>query len=579
MSDTEILDINDPVLARQAADELDAQEAADLAELEKDPLRDRRAPDPIPAGVKGRRSREEEALYIFRSQIKFDDPELSVREVNRLAKQRLDKFLKKEPKLIKQFEKLAPTCLAPNRDDNFQMVEIAAMRRTPEIQKLEKSLRDVNDLDAIKNAFTMAVFEHAIFKKSVPELQTAFNEINGGGEMVKWAFGDPCGGRHPSRPNAVGKTLHPMLARNNPEMLIELNLDAIQRLARMNPDGRIGRYAVLDGTAIEANVLQKQSYSEAQARKLNKKTSAKFTMHDKGKKWRGYTLLTLTCMKSNLPLVWALVSSRPNAEDLQAMLDKLFECWEDCPLKYVVGDSEFDFSEYYEMLYCHYGIHGAFVTRAGSSKQDEKYFVRGVPRHCEHKEGENHDGLMTLRKKGGRDGWQTPESRAALGVARGEYLPYMNERIRWECTCCGDPEAVMTTRPHNPGANRTIPMPAALGEDNPRRFTYLPHAGNSTAAALRRALLLRRNSAEGMFSVLKRKQSGLGGCSKSRWISTDREMEWVLGGTLLGVTLSRMIHVDGSYHDALSEAAQLELYSVIDRRAFERHDLMTVIAA
>lgn len=617
MSTTKVLDTGLPGNGESAWSDEYTNSEVDEDLLEVETLGEFPAPDPIPYGMTDRPARLADALARFRQQIRLENPTLASNEVARRAKAKLDEYketIRSNKALAKQFDLLAPTCLSPNRTDVLQAVEIAAMRRLPEMAKFEQQLRGVTSSRSEKNRFNMAMIEHLIFNASVPSLKSSFHAINGGGELVAWAYDDPCATRHPSRVNAAGQAIHKMLQRTDPELTIELNLSAIQRLAAMNPEGRIGRYATIDGTFIEANVLQHQTYSEEHFKVISKKTSATYMQHDEAKKCRGYTLLAITCMKTNLPLVWTLISGQPRSEDVRELMELLFRYWPECPLKYLVGDSEFDYSAYYEMLYQYYGIHGAFVTRKGNSRDHDVLFENGVPRHCSKRKGKNHDGLMSLRLRGSHENWWDPEKRKERGYARGEFVPYANERIRWECrcdACLGDPMdpdeleafefsirnlspetqakarqkkrklATLITRPGVSLSKRKSGADPGLSEGNPRRFTYLPHAGNSKYAVLRDALLMHRNTAEGLFSVMKREQIGLEGCGKARWINTDREMEWMIGGTLMGLTFSRLIHVNGMYQDALEEAASrpTPVYSRISKTAFKRENLMRVVVA
>jgi hypothetical protein len=84
----------------------------------------------------------------------------------------------------------------------------------------------------------------------------------------------------------------------------------------------------------------------------------------------------------------------------------------------------------------------------------------------------------------------------------------------------------------------------------------LPFAGDTKLAALRHALMLRRNTSECMFSILKQRGVGLVGTQKAKWVQTMREMEWLIGTTFLGITVCRLAHADGTYAQTLEEARQ-----------------------
>lgn len=50
-----------------------------------------------------------------------------------------------------------------------------------------------------------------------------------------------------------------------------------------------------------------------------------------------------------------------------------------------------------------------------------------------------------------------------------------------------------------------------------------------------------------MFTAFKRRGNGHAGVGKCMWIETLREAEWLNGGTLLCITLSRLVHRNGDY--------------------------------
>ena len=70
----------------------------------------------------------------------------------------------------------------------------------------------------------------------------------------------------------------------------------------------------------------------------------------------------------------------------------------------------------------------------------------------------------------------------------------------------------------------------------------------------RAALLARHNIAESVNARLKGRGVGLGGQRHPKWVSTDRQMEWLVGGTLLGMSLQRRAHESGGYARELQEA-------------------------
>lgn len=538
----------------------DNETQAEIDDVASDVLEGRKhlPSDPIPMGCAPRKRRLDEAELVFRAQI-MGSPEYAVLtedERENMVQARMEEY-KKSPGIVqKMFDRLTTTFLSPRRDGVREEVEIKAMRRTETIRHLEESLKSRHGGGARStHDLAISVFEHGFLSKGVPEIKRLTHQFLGSDSLLDWAYDDPCESGGPKDANGVTKSLHRLLERIDPELMIELNLKEIKRLAAMNPEGRLGQYCTIDGTAVPANVLQKQSYTKRHTELINRETEATFIKHDEAKKWRGYTLLTISCQKGTLPLVWHLTNEKPQAKHVALMLNKLYKYWPECPIKYLVGDSEFDTNELMQMLYENYGIHGQMVARENNSAGFNKQYDAGVPRCCEKHVGRNHDGLMRLR---GRDGFQTPASRAEKGLLPGEHLPYSKERLRWECPRCGEKA---TTRP----------------KDNPRRFTYLPLTGDSQFAALGIALGLRRNTAESMFALLKHRGVGLQGNVKARWIRNMDEMTLVIGGTFLGVTLRRVIHADGSYEHALDEAVNLKLLKYGRPQDYKPHPTLRVV--
>ena len=107
-------------------------------------------------------------------------------------------------------------------------------------------------------------------------------------------------------------------------------------------------------------------------------------------------------------------------------------------------------------------------------------------------------------------------------------------------------------RTFEPGCGVTA---ATYPKDNARLYTYLPHQGAHRRTGLRVALLRRRNSIESVIGEMKRRGVGLKGQSHPRWVSSDRQAEWLAGAALLGQTLRRLAHESGAYAEAEGEAS------------------------
>lgn len=479
-------------------------------------------------------------------QVKYDHPDWSDQQIRREVNERLKAFESMPPGVVKQYNLLEPTCVAPRRDRVIRKVEIAALRRTPEMQELEEHLRGTPSIKPTAVGMPIAILEHAAFSSVVPEIKQARDDFFGSDDLLDWAFDEPTAGSSVTSHAGIGKNLHDMLAdpSNDPEVLVRLNLQAIKRLAEDHE--RIGRYCLIDGTAIHSFTRQIGTLNDREEEIINRGTRSTFIKHEqKGgsvKKWRGYELLTITDLKSTLPLAWILISAQPTAYEVRQVLDLLLDAWPECPIKYLVGDSEFDREEITRMCHEDFGIVPVFDLRKQVRADIGNLTDLGVPKCIKCKKPMK----LTHREK-----FWTIDDREAVGLPRREPIELKNARLRWECeTGC---KRKVEGKADQPLKLQTRP------KDYWRLFTMLPRSGTNKWAHLRTALMFRRNSIESVFSQLKREHVGLVGNGKARWIRTQNEMAWMLGLALLAQTLRREAQVGDGYECVLAEAERLEL--------------------
>lgn len=489
-----------------------------------------RPTDPRSAGMTKRTSRTLFAYERFKSQVRWDHPDWDEAQVAAEVDRLMQEFERQHPGVVKQYDLLAPTCIAPRRDHVIRKVEIAAMRQVDEVRELEAELDNTPGMRQGATQLPIAVLEQAIFGRGIPEIKPTVQDFLGSDGLLDWAFDHPADGATTLTPAGVGKNLHKILDENDPEILVRLNLSVIKRLASRRGNDRMGRYCVIDGTSIEANVLQVAGYSPEEEKRLSRKTEAGFVEHShvggRKKWWRGYTLLTITDMKSTLPLVWLLVPAQPKVDSVREIIELLFKHWPECPIKYLVGDSEFDVRAINEFLLAEYGIEGVFAQRNNLGAHIHAHYVGGNPIcRC-------NGTPMELTH---REGFAQLFNRGPGGTPRGQRVSLKPARLRWRCSDCED---TTTTYPHR----------------HPRVFTYLPRAGENKWAHLRRAMMFRRNCVESIYSQLKGLGIGLRGNAKVKWISTRREMDWVTGGTLFSISLRRLVALNGMYDRALNAA-------------------------
>ena len=157
--------------------------------------------------------------------------------------------------------------------------------------------------------------------------------------------------------------MHSLCRFTDPEVLLYVNLDALRALRSIIGDEEIGVYGSIDGMFINAARPQHASVSEEHERLLNHGLDIGFGWHGRVG-CRGLSKVTITDIKTTLPLVWLY---RPaNQREYTCVLDLLgilFRLWPDCPLTYLVGDSEYDQSGDLAFdMESRYGVHPVFYT-------------------------------------------------------------------------------------------------------------------------------------------------------------------------------------------------------------------------
>lgn len=379
-------------------------------------------------GFTKRAKRLRMAFQRLTEQIKFDHPEWSDQQVRNEVNVQMREWENMAPGIVKQYELLEPSCAAPRRDHVDRRIEVAAMRETQQLKNLEAHLMSTPSVKDSAVRAAIAVLEHSIFSSLVPGIKESREAFIGSDALLDWAYGDPMEGTSVRSAAGIGNALHNLLddPQNDPKMLVKLNLELIEKLAENHE--RIGRYCLIDGTAIPSFTRQVGTVNDAEEAIINRGTSSTFIKHErKGgsvKKWRGYEMLTITDMKSTLPLAWILISAQPTAYEVRQVLDLLFDCWPGCPMKYLVGDSEFDTNEIMRMCHEEYGVIGVFELRDRMRASIAAITEFGQPK-CS---GCKRPMRLTHREK-----WWTIDDRIQDGRPRREPIELKNARLRWEC--------------------------------------------------------------------------------------------------------------------------------------------------
>ncbi|MTD45581.1 hypothetical protein GKE82_24595 [Conexibacter sp. W3-3-2] len=299
-----------------------------------------------------------------------------------------------------------------------------------------------------------------------------------------------------------------------------------------------GVYALVDGSALPGNFLQTNPVDE-HVKKLRTRGMAdnasflRYVYEDgsTSKKWMGYKLVRLVCLATGMTIEQALLpASISEGAAAVLLVEQHFRRWPDSPLEYLVGDADYDRdSRVAEMLVSCFSVMPVFQARRDRSL--------GVP-SCAH-------GHMNLRN---REKWPTREARRRQGLERGVPMDIKDTRMRWRC-----PRDICE------------PTDTYFWQDV-RANTYLPYAGDSNAAALRVALMLRRNLVESTFSNLKNSLASQQGNDKFK-SHDEAKLEWLVAWATIAHSGKRLIHELGLYEPTHRAAQQLDLHRIATRDA------------
>jgi hypothetical protein len=508
--------------------------------------------DPRRAGFTGT-VRDYEALRIVvEEQARREHPDWPEPAIQLEAEKRYEKLCEiRHPKLLREYLRLMQVSWCPERRHIRENIESFAMRQVPEAIELEATLRWADmgpSLQTCDRRLPIAVFLRSAWQNQQPELRANFKDFAGSNLELDWAFFDTpdmaINAQHMRDETSARRTMKSMLERHDPLMLQRLNLQVIKRLAERHDD--IGTYLVVDGTPIQAFVEQDIGVNPEHREHISRGTGATLHSHGDGsplrrrkrKHWVGAILLVISDLKSGLPLVWELVNGGEFMHVMRLVrrlltLAPWMNPWA------LVGDSEYDRSARLALdLQQRAGILPCWPLRANVSGRYDYARNAGVPRCPEHgdmKRLQDNDFIATE---------VTLQYESNYDTAKRTY----DARIRWRCTSC-----------KKKGVNRTA---NTWVRHNPRLYTYFPRKGDHWLYATRVALMLRRNSIEGIFSQLKRRGIGTRDHYKARWATKAIHLDWLIGTALFGMTLRREVHETDLYEQAAEEAWRLKLTKV-----------------
>ena len=520
------------------------------------------APSPVPnphkMGFTPRAARIERAYAQLQEQVRVEirlgAPPLDEDEIAELASERLTTLLRTEDdEVYKHWKQLAPAFRAPRRDEIEPLAEVLAMRRTSYVQFMEERLTRQGEPRGrgrpSDRRLPLAVFERQIFEKGRPEVRRNVRDFLGCDLLLDHVYGHPVTGSSCGvAQNSVTATMKGMLDHPSspPLLAMHVNTQVVADLAARA--GSDNDYYALDGTHAQAPAEQvpgRGAEHEALIRRGMQK--ATFATHGEyGTTWRGPNNLTLTRLGETVP---AFAQSIPGNErehkhviELVAAKFALDPGWTP---KAIIADREFDYPELHRVLQERFGIPLITPARRQGSGPPIKTGELGTPTCSCH-------GATKLMRLVQSDNFRDVAWRRAQGIAPGVRVCHKASKARHRWVC-----------PH-PGCDN---KEARWFHQAPHRHCYFPFEGEhrgrgGSRIALRIALMMRRTVAESINSTLKHYGAAGRGVEIPRWVSSDAQMEWLLYGSALAITLRRLVHANGAYeaaHRELVDAGLLKL--------------------
>jgi hypothetical protein len=498
-------------------------------------------------GLTMRSQRVREFVVLKAIELRRADPDLTEAEAEELASAELDRLAERPnaKEIFRQFDDFAPTSTAPDRAKIDDDVELAASLWHAPVRWLKGILGAQTNRRgfAANREMVIAAFFQMALGKCRPDAKATHQRLRRGHTLLSWAHDYPEPGPGKS---AFYKSLRGSLEAAPPRAALHVNFELFRQLTGqadgrgkpLNPDA--GKVLIVDGSLVEANVQQRSPKNGAHRAVLVRPGQEKvapviYTLPNGQIRTfvHGYKLMTIACMATTLPLVWRLVpASADERQETLLMLRDLFELWPDCPAHTIVGDALYNRSkDFLRSLIFQWGLHPCFPGHGPYAEGTPHAATDGIP-HCACREP------MKFKDT---DRYYTLERRQKEGIARGEWAPSRDARLRWVCR--NDRCKLVSTRPY----------------DDPRLYTWYHRGGDHRRGAQRTALLVRRNAIESVFASLKHFGCGGSKVERARWANSDETMDWLLGTALMGITARRWSHESGVYQQAHQEASQLGL--------------------
>ena len=471
-------------------------------------------------------------------------PDIDYATARRNAERRWEE-MRRNPRLVRAMQTLAPTSRAPDRNEVHWIAELAAAAALPPVSRVMQQLAltprargPASELSgAVASIFYMAATSGAC------NALTAFDQFTSGCIAMPWAFGFPVIAPSHSQCYRNVKTITGDEHHDGHDagILVATNLELLRQLKPLHP--RIGEVAIVDITRLAAPVRQLTPASEEHLQALRRPDMANVEsilyehngQYDNVNGWKGAVLID---QATNLPLVWTVARGKAYEPDilLNDLLPTLFSRWPGCPLGTLIGDAFYDTEPVCRELVERWSIQPIFTRhtprttvrtlRGGSTVT----VIDGRPQcpTC---------GPMKFVR---REGFYTADARNADGKSRGEIVADIKKaRTRWECRC---------------GLYRDVSLYA---KDNYRDHTFWPRDDESKFGFQRRAYELYRNGVESTFARVK--QRGIGTRDGRCLWARDSGIAVLLGSEQLLHTGRRVAHESGAYHFLHDEYLELGL--------------------
>lgn len=436
----------------------------------------------------------------------------------------------KMPKLNEAFDRLGGAFPAPKRKDVRAAAEIAAMRRTPFAQAVRDVLGQKTPGKQIDRSKVISLYERMIYGWGEPRINMLLDELFTPSPTTNFVYDGIQDSDEGQDLDTIYRVYGRLLDRHQDraDVLIDQNLAIIREFAQK--DDRIGRHCAIDATILPGAFEQYPvtAGSEHEKALLRGKTAGSiYHGDDYGRGW--YTLV-IADVATGLPLIWRnLLTGAVKVADVLELVTELQARWPECPIESLVGDSEFaksaDLS--FNLVFGH-AIQPVFALRENSRIRSTHADTLGAPECC--------DKFMTLVRP---IGFVSRKTRRKRNLEPGD-LVETTARMIWKCDHC------------NNTANLYV-------HEDPMLHTYYPRRSHEKLALKRMALMRKRNVVEGVFSQMKMRGKGLRDSPAPGWMDEKYDCDWLIGGALFGLTLSRYVHHMGLYKQAETEMDDLGL--------------------